>query len=101
MLANGDLDDDLQVLHSCDNPVCVNPKHLFVGTHWDNMKDMTNKGRRNNEMNPHCKLSNKQVVEIRSRYANGNVTIVSLAKEYAVTSTAIGYIIHNKSRKGI
>lgn len=41
----GELADDLCILHRCDNPYCVNPDHLFVGTHLDNMQDCVQKGR--------------------------------------------------------
>lgn len=44
-VSRGYIDDALDVLHSCDNPSCCNPRHLFQGTHTDNMRDMTAKGR--------------------------------------------------------
>jgi hypothetical protein len=56
ILANGYVPDELWVLHKCDNPLCVNPNHLFVGTATDNNRDTVAKGRHvnYNKLKTHC-----------------------------------------------
>lgn len=100
-LHNGDIAEFLKICHKCDNRKCCNPNHLFIGTHQDNMADMYAKGRNNQvkgENHPSHKLTDKQVEEIRTRYASGNVRQVDLAKEYNVIQPHISRIILRISR---
>ena len=101
-LAHGSIPDGLDVLHSCDNPRCVYPAHLFLGTHQDNMVDMLRKGRGNKpsgEKNGNSKLTDAQVAEIRRRYAAGGITQTQLGAEFDVAHTNIGYIVRGVTRK--
>lgn len=100
-LAFGDVPNGLWVLHKCDNPCCVRPDHLFLGTQKDNMKDMHQKKRRispdfSGENNPRHKLTKIQVDEIRQRYENGETNKSVLGREYGVHNTQISRIIRKK-----
>lgn len=67
-IANGNFSSNLYVLHTCDNPSCVNPEHLFIGTQDDNMKDMVSKGRQHFHRgieNGRCKTDLETVIEIK------------------------------------
>lgn len=68
-LTNGPIPEGMHVLHRCDVPHCVNPAHLFLGTHAENMEDMRRKHRHTyGEKNKHAKLTEVQVREIRRDY---------------------------------
>lgn len=80
--------DGLFVLHRCDNPLCVRPSHLFLGTHADNMADRNLKGRAAKlagELNPRAKLSAAAVQEIR----RSGLRTSELAKRFDVSPTTV------------
>lgn len=59
-------------MHSCDNPRCVNPEHLVLGTHFDNAMDRTKKGRtRHGDKHPFAKFTSLQVKMIRELHSRG------------------------------
>lgn len=83
--------DGKVIMHSCDNPPCINPRHLVEGTHQDNMDDMFAKGRRQaavGERASSTKLTEKDVRDIRMRFRDGESN-VSIAKDYPVSSSSI------------
>jgi len=87
-----DLNSPLCVCHSCDNPPCFNPAHLFVGTHADNSSDMVSKDRQaKGEENGSHKLTAEDVIEIRRRLALGQ-SQDHIATCFGVTQRVISLI---------
>jgi hypothetical protein len=87
----------LKVLHKCDNPLCVNPKHLKLGTQKENLQDMYKKGRACvGEDKPNAKLNKEKVTYIRSRYRSGGVSQRSLAKEVGISQSILCQVINKK-----
>ncbi|MGN8022265.1 HNH endonuclease signature motif containing protein [Phyllobacterium sp. 22229] len=92
-IANGPIPQGLQVLHHCDNRICVNPDHLFVGTLQENMDDMVSKLRQAH--GPYCfhaKLTVKEVHEIRASRQRQRV----LAERFGVSCSSISMIRAHK-----
>jgi hypothetical protein len=87
------------VMHKCDNPGCVRPAHLLLGTNRDNVIDMQRKGRGSGNKPGHSgriKLTAEQVMAIRARYAAGS-SQAALAVEFKVGESNIASIVHGKT----
>lgn len=96
----GYLSDDVLVLHKCDNPICVNPNHLFIGSHQDNMRDKHQKGHTaKGEKCGRSKLTLRQINEIRKLYSKGKRTQQSLSEQFGITQTQISNIVRFYSWK--
>lgn len=99
----GNIPAGLKVLHCCDVPACVNPKHLFLGTLSDNMRDMAAKGRmRGNagkagESNVRAKLNWNAAREIRATFPNKSIT--ELAAQFGVSRRAVRFVVNGDTWK--
>lgn len=101
-LTNGQILDGLLVCHKCDNRLCCNPNHLFLGTNLDNARDRDKKARRTapqGENHPMHKLTFHQVEEIRKRYAMGDITMEKLGADYGIRKAHVCEIVNYKSWK--
>lgn len=92
----GDIPDGLHVLHRCDNPPCVNPDHLFLGTHQDNMRDCSEKGRATGprgETARHAKLTAAKVIEMRRLHERNGVSVQDLVVRFGVHKATVHKIL--------
>lgn len=116
-IATGSDPGNLFVCHRCDNPACVNPDHLFLGSCADNVADSISKGRRNykrgrqhwshlrpelvprGERHSQSKLTSDMVNEIRRLRAAGNTTMSALSRRFGVSVRHIYRIVRNQKWK--
>lgn len=103
MLTRGPIPAGIFVLHRCDNPRCVCPAHLFLGTHADNMQDMRAKGRSGHkgahpgEKHHFARLNRQDVQKIRAQYAAGASSQDVLAMKFGITQGHCGRIIRGEA----
>ena len=98
--SKGEVPVGLEVCHSCDNPPCCNPDHLFAGTRSDNMQDMVNKGRsyRGSNNNP-LKLTEDDVLEIYRLSDAGGASQYTIARQFGVNDRYIWLIVNGRRWK--
>ena len=88
----------LVVRHDCDNPCCINPAHLRLGTVLDNNRDCMERERSaKGEKNGSSKLTNKCVINIKRRLREGKETLTEIAKDFGVHQPCISKIHSGKS----
>lgn len=111
-LANGQIPDGMMVCHKCDTPSCINPEHLFLGTHADNLADCISKGRHahgkthgrvknphlwdgqsRGENNGNAKLTEQDIIGIRASHSSSR----SLSAQYGVSKGMINNIRSGRS----
>ncbi len=101
---NGPIPEGLECCHKCDYRRCCNPSHLWLGTHAENMRDCMIKGRLNTRRGSKAgpsKLSERQVVEIRTMYRPGVVSLNMIARLFGVSKRAILFIVQRRSWKHV
>lgn len=85
------------ICHTCDNPPCINPSHLFIGTQGDNIRDAVRKGRlARGSINSQAKLTEPQIEKIRSLYAAGNTTHAAIAIQFGLSRQHVGDIVNRR-----
>jgi hypothetical protein len=105
-LMRGPIPAGMCVCHNCpggDNPGCVRPEHMFLGTHKDNMQDMFKKGMRVAAVGESCataKLSSQQVRVLRRAHQMG-VSCLFMSKLFKVSHTTVNSAVHRKTWKHI
>lgn len=112
ILRNGEIPDGLCICHKCDNPSCVNPAHLFLGTVEENNADTIKKGRRiqgkllygrdhpqHGSNAPHSKLTDKDVLEILHIRDTEKISFAKIGSRFGVSAGLVNNIVHGRKWK--
>lgn len=100
----GPIPSGMSVLHSCDNPPCVNPMHLFLGTQKDNVMDAIRKGRMKfpkngrGERSHRCRWTDAQIAEVRERVRSGE-TQCSVARSMGISQGHVSMVVRRLKRR--
>lgn len=94
----GSIPRDVHVLHTCDVRECVNPAHLFLGTHLDNMRDAATKGRLHAPRPSGRKVTDEQVAEMVALRAAGAL-LADIAAQYGVTKAFVSQVVRGLRRR--
>jgi hypothetical protein len=97
-LTNGPVPSGLEILHRCDNPLCVRPDHLAVGTHLENVQDASAKGRLRVSRPTRQRLSVADIEEIRSLVASGERRF-RVANNFGISKTYVTQIMSGRARR--
>ena len=97
----GPIPEGKVVRHVCDNPRCVRPEHLELGTQSDNIKDAWDRGRRlpsplRGEKNPAAKVTNAEAEAIRALYAAGTISQREIGELYGIVQSTVSLIVRKK-----
>ena len=101
-IANPNINIVGEILHTCDNKICVNPKHLTIGSHSQNMKDAALRGQIDKGEDCHnARFSEENILEIRRMFTTGYYSINELAERWHTTRRAIQLIVYRQKWKHI
>jgi len=100
LMVTGKIDGDKELMHLCDNRRCVNPGHLVLDTHRNNILDAVEKGLiKSGEKSPYAKLTDAQISDIRHRAFYGVDTYLEIAEEFGIHKDYVSNIVRWKVRK--
>jgi hypothetical protein len=95
--AHGSIPKGMWVLHRCDNPICVNYRHLFLGDNADNTRDKVEKGRQlRGETSPLSILTDAKVIEMRRLFDDGLKTVREIAEQFEVHYNTVFKIVRRE-----